>query len=74
MILPVSLQQGRGHTGLHLQYRTKVSDSWPGPTLKMMYARLRLFERTALDVEGGVYLQELGPEFGVAIGEPKEET
>ena len=34
-----------------------------------MYARLRLFDRTALEVEGGVYLHE---EFGVTLGEPKE--
>jgi len=37
-----------------------------------MYARLRLFDRTALEVEGGVYLHELGPELGVMFGEPKE--
>lgn len=35
---------------------------------------LRLFERTALEVEGGVYLHELGPELGVTFGEPKEKT
>lgn len=39
-----------------------------------MYTRLRLFDRTALDVEGGVYLHELGPELGVTFGEPKEKT
>jgi hypothetical protein len=26
----------------------------------------------ALEVEGGVYLHELGPEFGVMFGEPNE--
>jgi len=31
-----------------------------------------LFDRTALEVDGGVYLHELGPEFGVMFGEPKE--
>ena len=39
-----------------------------------MHARLRLFERTALEVEGGVYLHEFDPELGVAFGEPKEKT
>ena len=39
-----------------------------------MYARLRLFERTALEVDGGVYLHEPGPELGVTLGEPKEKT
>ena len=39
-----------------------------------MYARLRLFDRTALEVEGGVYLHEAGPEFGIIPGEPKEKT
>lgn len=40
-----------------------------------MHARLRLPDRTALEVEGGVYLHELGPEFGVMLlGEPNEKT
>ena len=41
---------------------------------RIMYARLRLFDRTALEVEGGVYLHEGGPEPGVMPGEPKEKT
>ena len=69
----VSWLPGRGHTGRHLRVQTRVSNQ-SNNSFETIHARLRLFERTALEVEGGVYLHEFGPELGVAFGEPKEKT
>ena len=79
VIPPASSPLGRGHTGHHLWNQTEGEHCGTRTRTNVeaegvAYARLRLFDRTALEVEGGVYLHEGGPEFGVMPGDPKEKT